>query len=288
MKDHLVKALAAGSVRIFAAVTTKLVEEGRRRHACYPVAAAALGRTMTGALLLAADLKTDERITIRIAGNGPLGEVIADAAGDGTVRGYLKQPQIELPLKNGKLDVAAGVGGGQIHVTRFTNMKQPFTGSAELVSGEIAEDITQYLYASEQTLSSVALGVLVNPDATVAAAGGFFIQVLPGAEEAVIARVEQNLSSLPPVSSLVQRGLSAEEIIACAFEGLEYTLQPEQELAFSCTCTREKVSAMLISLGRDELLDMAAKEQGEIVCHFCAEGYDFTRGELEELAATLA
>ncbi|WP_346354532.1 Hsp33 family molecular chaperone HslO [Azotosporobacter soli] len=281
MHDHIVKGVAAGSVRIFAAVTTQLVEEGRRRHDCYPVAAAALGRTMTGALLLAADLKTQERITIRIAGDGPIGEVIADADGAGTVRGYVKQPQIDLPLREGKLDVAAAVGNGNIHVTRFTGMKQPFTGNASLVSGEIAEDITHYLYSSEQTLSSVALGVLVNPDATVAAAGGFFIQVMPGAEEGVITQVEKNLAALAPISSLVKTGLAASDIIQHAFAGLEYTIQEEQPLAFRCTCSRDKVSNMLISLGREELEDMANEEEAEIICHFCAEAYAFKREELQ-------
>ncbi len=287
MKDHIVKGVAEGSVRIFAAVTTNLVDEGRRRHGCYPTATAALGRTMTGALLLAADLKTAERITLRLAGDGPLQEVIADADGDGTVRGFVKQPLTDLPLREGKLDVAAAVGKGQIHVTRFTGLKQPFTGSAELVSGEIAEDITHYLYTSEQTLSSVALGVLVNPDMSAAAAGGFFLQVLPGAEDGIIGRVEENLKLLPPVSTMVNQGLTAQEMIEKVFAGLKYTLQPQQELAFKCTCSREKVRNMLVSLGKEELEDMKLKDESEIICHFCNETYLFKSVELQEILATL-
>lgn len=287
MQDHIVKGVAAGSVRIFAAVTTNLVDEGRRRHGCYPTATAALGRTMTGALLLAADLKTAERITLRLAGDGPLQEVIADADGDGTVRGFVKQPLLDLPLREGKLDVAAAVGKGQIHVTRFTGLKQPFTGSAALVSGEIAEDITHYLYTSEQTLSSVALGVLVNPDMSVAAAGGFFIQVLPGAEDGIIGQVEENLKLLPPVSTMVNQGLTAQEMIEKVFTGLKYTLQPQQELVFKCTCSREKVKNMLVSLGKEELEDMKLKGQSEIICHFCNEAYLFQSVELQEILMTL-
>lgn len=287
MQDHIVKGVALGSVRIFAAVTTNLVDEARRRHDCYPVAAAALGRTMTGALLLAADLKTEERITLRLAGDGPLQEVIADAAGDGTVRGLVKKPQVDLPLRGGKLDVAAAVGKGNLQVTRFTGLKQPFTGNAALVSGEIAEDITHYLYTSEQTLSSVALGVLVNPDMSVAAAGGFFIQVLPDAADGVIDMVEKNLAALPPVSTMVKDGLDATEMIAKVFAGIEYTIQPEQELAFRCTCNRDKVKNMLISLGREELEDMAQKEESEIICHFCNEAYLFDGVELKEIIAAI-
>ena len=287
MQDHIVKGVAAGSVRIFAAVTTNLVDEGRRRHGCYPTATAALGRTMTGALLLAADLKTAERITLRLAGDGPLQEVIADADGDGTVRGFVKQPLLDLPLREGKLDVAAAVGKGQIHVTRFTGLKQPFTGSAALFSGEIAEDITHYLYTSEQTLSSVALGVLVNPDMSVAAAGGFFIQVLPGAEDGIIGQVEENLKLLPPVSTMVNQGLTAQEMIEKVFTGLKYTLQPQQELVFKCTCSREKVKNMLVSLGKEELEDMKLKGQSEIICHFCNEAYLFQSVELQEILMTL-
>lgn len=282
MNDHLVRATASG-VRMFAAVTTDLVEEARSRHDCYPVATAALGRTMTAALLMAANLKTDESITIRIAGNGPLGDSIADANANGTVRGYVKNPHVDLPLCNGKLDVGTAVGRGQIYVTRFTGLKQPFTGSALLVNGEIAEDITSYLTVSEQTPSSVALGVLVQPDLTVKAAGGFLLQAMPDVTDEVLTKLEQNLAQLSPISQMISEGQDAASIINTVLAGLNITLYQPVPLAFSCSCSRERVEKVLISLGKQELSEMIAEGQAEVCCHFCGEEYQFSREELERL-----
>ncbi|HMM20483.1 MAG TPA: Hsp33 family molecular chaperone HslO [Selenomonadales bacterium] len=283
MTDHIVRATVPG-IRAFAAVTTALAEEARRRHDCYPVAAAALGRTMTAALLLASNLKTDEYLTIRLEGDGPLGGVVADAHSSGTVRGYVRHPQIELPLHNGKLAVGQGVGKGFIHVTRFTGMKEPFTGSVPLVSGEVGEDVANYLLVSEQTPSTVSLGVLVNPDGSVAAAGGLLVQAMPGAEEELLAAVEGNLSSLPPISQLVNEGSDAAAILAKVFAGLPSTRFEPGRLAFRCQCSMERVENMLISLGRDELQEMAGEGRAEICCHFCGETYILGRERLEELA----
>lgn len=282
MHDHLIRATAPG-VRAFAAITTSLVEEARRRHNCFPVATAALGRTMTGALLMAANLKTAESLTIRISGDGPLGEIVADASPAGTVRGYVKNAFVDLPLHNGKWAVGQAVGKGHIYVTRFVGLKQPFTGSAELVSGEIAEDITNYLTVSEQTPSSVALGVLIGQDATVAAAGGFFIQALPGAEEEVLVQVEDNLRQLPPVSQMVQDGQDAAGILKKVFAGLAITVYDPLNLQFHCHCSRERVESMLASLGANEIQEMAAEGQAEVCCHFCGEKYLFTANELTQI-----
>lgn len=283
MHDHLLRATVAGSVRAVAAITTDLTEEARKRHDCYPVAAAALGRTMTAALLLAASLKNDESLTIRIAGDGPAREVIVDARADGTVRGYLKQPHVDLPLRNGKLDVGGAIGEGHIYVTRFTGLKQPFTGTAPLVSGEIAEDVTNYLLVSEQTPSSVALGVLVQPDGQVIAAGGFFVQVMPDADEGVLSQLEQNLAQLPPVSQLVQNGFDAKGMLETVFAGLPLTLHDESPVAFQCTCSKERVGNVLISLGVEELQSLREEGQAEVSCHFCAERYVFKADDLQEL-----
>lgn len=283
MDDHLLRATVPG-VRAFAAVTTNLAEEARRRHNSYPVATAALGRTMTGALLLAANLKTTESLTIRIKGDGPLGEVIADAKANGTVRGYVKNPHVQLPLNQlGKLDVGGGVGQGHLYLTRFTNLKQPFTGSTELVSGEIAEDLTQYLYVSEQTPSSVALGVKVSPDLTVLAAGGLIIQALPNADDEVLAQIEQNLKTLPSVSTMVESGASSRNILEHVFETLPIQWYEHQALSFECTCSKDKVSAMLVSLGDNEIAELESKGQAEIICHFCNEHYYFEQEELRKL-----
>lgn len=282
MQDYLVRATAEG-FRTFAAVTTNLTDEARRRHNCFPVASAALGRTMTAALLLAANLKTEESLTIRISGNGPLREVIADAYAEGKVRGYVKNPHVDLPLKGVKLDVGRAVGEGHIYVTRFTGLKQPFTGSAPLLSGEIAEDVTNYLLVSEQTPSSVSLGVLVEPNMSVSAAGGFMVQALPGANEKTLDIIEKNISNMPPVSQIVKNGKSAHDMIEMIFEGLSKTIYEPMELAFSCPCSRERVCNMLISLGQEELSDMISEGKAEVCCHFCGEKYNFNKADLENL-----
>ena len=287
MYDHLIRATAPG-IRGFAAITTDLTEEARKRHNCYPLAAAALGRTMTGALLMAANLKTAEGLTVRISGDGPLGEIVADAYPDGSVRGYVKNPFVDLPLNNGKWAIGQAVGKGHIHVTRFVGLKQPFTGSSELISGEIAEDFTQYLTVSEQTPSSVALGVLINPDTTVAAAGGFIIQALPGAEDEVISKIETNLSQLQPVSQMVQNGLDARGILETVFSGLPTTVYDSINLHFNCKCSRERVENMLISLGKEEIKEMVTEGQAEVCCHFCSEKYHFNSQELKNILEKLA
>lgn len=284
MEDHIIKATTTGGVRAFAIITTNLVEEARQRHDCYPVAAAGLGRTMTAALLLAANLKTDESITIRISGDGSLGEIIADAHASGIVRGYVKNPHVDLPLRNGKLDVGAGVGSGQIYVTRFTGMKQPFTGSSELVSGEIAEDVTNYLFVSEQTPSSVALGVLIEPDLTVGAAGGFMIQALPNADDGVLSQIEKNMATLPPLSQLIREGNDAAGIINMLFAGLPVTLHDELPVSFQCPCSHERIQDVLVSLGAAEIHDIITHDgQAEICCHFCGEKYQFGKKDLEDV-----
>lgn len=284
MKDHIIKATTTGGVRAFAVVTTNLAEEARKRHDCYPVAAAGLGRTMTAALLLSANLKTNESITIRIAGDGPLGEIVADAHASGIVRGYVKNPHVDLPLREGKLDVGAGVGSGQLYVTRFTGLKQPFTGSSELVSGEIAEDITNYLFVSEQTPSSVGLGVLVEPDLTVGAAGGFMIQALPNADDEVLTQIEKNMMTMPPVSQLIKEGKDAAGIINMIFAGLPVTLHDEEGVSFMCPCSHERIEDVLVSLGAEEIYDIIKSDgQAEICCHFCGEKYHFNENDLQNV-----
>lgn len=283
MKDHLIRATVPG-MRGFAAVTTELAEEARKRHESFPIATAALARTMTAACLLAANLKTEESVTIRIIGDGPIGQIIADAHPDGSVRGYVKNPFVDLPLRDGKLDVGKAVGAGHVHVTRFTGMKQPFTGTTELVTGEIAEDITNYLLESEQTPSSVALGALVDTDTSVIASGGFLIQALPDADDQVISQVEQNLSSLAPVSRMIEQGDSAYDIIAKVFAGLPITVYDDQKgLFFQCPCSVERVENVIISLGVQELGEMVEEGKAEVKCHFCGEYYRFNQDELSVL-----
>lgn len=283
MKDHLVKA-TADSVRIYATVTTDIVNEAIRRHNCYPVAAAALGRTMTAALLMAANLKNKEAITIKFAGDGPLGKVTADATPEGFVRGYVDNPQVDLPLNpNGKLDVGIGIGFGNLSVTRFTGMKNPVTGSAEIISGEIADDLTNYLYVSEQSPSSVGLGVLIDKDLKCIGAGGFIIQPLPDASEECIAKLENNLRQVKSVSAMVEKGYDAKAIIAELLTGFDVNYLTTTDLAFKCQCSKERISEVLLSLGQKDLQSLVADGKAEVCCHFCNEKYQFTGEELEAI-----
>ena len=283
MSDTLVKAITKG-VRVYAAVTTDLVNEAIKRHDCYPVAAAALGRTMTGALLMAANLKNKEAITINIRGNGPLANITADAVPEGYVRGYVANPHVELPLNaQGKLDVGGGVGQGLVTVTRFTGLREPMRGSSEIVSGEIAEDLTNYLYVSEQTPSSIGLGVLVDTDYTAKAAGGFMIQPMPDADEEIITKLEENLKNLRPVTTMIAEGTGPKEIIEEIMTGFQMEFLTTTELGFKCQCSKERLEDVLLNLNRDDMLSLIEDGQAEVCCQFCGAKYNFTKAELEHL-----
>ena len=283
MSDILVKAITKG-IRVYAAVTTELVNEAIKRHDCSPTAAAALGRTMTGALLLAANLKNQEAITVSFQGNGPLGYITADATPDGYVRGYVGNPHVDLPLKaDGKLDVGGAVGEGMVQVTRFTGLGEPMRGSCEIVSGEIAEDLTNYLFTSEQTASSVGLGVLVGTDFKAIAAGGFMLQLMPDADEEIISRVEEALKKVRPVSSMIADGVSAKGIIAELMAGFEMDYLSSTELAFRCKCNRERIEDVLLSLSHADMQALVDDGQAEVCCQFCGEKYRFEKDELVHL-----
>ena len=283
MSDKLVKAITKG-VRVYAAVTTDLVNEAIRRHDCYPVAAAALGRTMTGALLLAANLKNKEALTVNIRGDGPLKNITADAVPEGFVRGYVANPHVELPLNDrGKLDVGGGVGQGLVTVTRFTGLREPMRGSSEIVTGEIAEDLTNYLYVSEQTPSSIGLGVLVDTDFSAKAAGGFMIQPMPDADEEIISKLEANLQKLRPVTTMIDEGKDAKEIILEIMSGFDMEFLTTTDLAFKCQCSKERLEDVLLNLNHDDMESLIADGQAEVCCHFCGEKYHFTKEELQHL-----
>lgn len=303
MKDHLVKAVADG-VRIYAAVTTDLVNEAIRRHGCYPVAAAALGRTMTGALLLAANLKNKEALTVSFDGHGPLGRVVADATPEGSVRGYVGDPHVMLPLNaKGKIDVGGGVGTqGLVTVTRFTGLEaegaghvDPIRGSSEIVDGEIADDLTKYLAVSEQTPSAVGLGVLVERDQArkrdgadefiepCIGAGGFIVQPLPDASEDVLERLERNVAGVASVSHMVERGLDAKGIIGEVLSGFDVEVLSTTDLAFRCGCSKGRISDVLMSLNLDQLKLLVDDGHAEVVCHFCNEAYQFDADELQAI-----
>ena len=287
MSDYLVKAIGEG-VRVFVARTTAIVNEAISRHGLYPLPAAALGRTMTGALLFAANLKNKEAITISIRGNGRIGSIVADATEDGFVRGYVGNPKLELPLNAaGKLDVSGAVGEGLVTVTRFTGMKAPMSSSAEIVSGEIAEDLTNYLYASEQTASSVGLGVLVGTDLRAEVAGGFMVQLLPDATDQTIVRVEANLQKISQVTSYL-KDHSPEDLARVLLDGFNYEILTKTDLAFKCHCSKERIEDVLISMGVEDLDKLIADGKAEVVCHFCGEKYQFKKDELTHIRKIVA
>ena len=281
MKDILTKGTAEG-VRIYALCTTNLVQEAATRHHTSHLASAALGRAMNGALLLAATMKDNERITLRLKGDGPIGEVVADAEGT-HVRGYVGDPDVFLPLKNGKLDVGGAIGAGNIIVTRYLQNSEPFTGYAELIDGEIASDLTNYLYTSEQTPSSVALGVLVNKEGQVIAAGGYFIQAMPGCAEETLAQLEENISLTPYVTQLLELGYTPEKMIETIARGLDVTIQESIELSYKCRCSREKILGALATLGQEDISAMSLDEETEVHCQFCNETYKFSGEEIARL-----
>lgn len=281
MKDILTKGTAEG-VRIYALCTTNLVQEAATRHHTSHLASAALGRAMNGALLLAATMKDNERIALRLKGDGPIGEVVADAEGT-HVRGYVGDPDVFLPLKNGKLDVGGAIGAGNIIVTRYLQNAEPFTGYAELVDGEIASDLTNYLYTSEQTPSSVALGVLVNKEGQVIASGGYFIQAMPGCAEETLAQLEENISLTPYVTQLLELGYTPEKMIETIARGLDVTIQESIELSYKCRCSREKILGALATLGQEDISVMSQDEETEVHCQFCNETYKFSGEEIARL-----
>ncbi len=285
MSDYLVRATAfEGRARLFAVRSTDTVEEMRRRHGLYPTAAAAVGRTATAGLIMGAMLKGEEKLTIQVRGNGPIGQIVVDANAKGEVRGYADNPHTHLPSNAaGKLDVAGAVGTeGFIYVIKDLGMKEPYRGSVPIVSGELAEDFTYYFAKSEQTPSAVSLGVLVDTDNSILNAGGFIIQLLPGLSDEDIDEIERRVTKIPPVTTMLERGLSPEDIIK---ELVDVPSSMERmDVRFQCFCSQERVEQTLVSLGRGEIRSMIETEgQAEVICHFCNEAYRFDRPQLESL-----
>lgn len=285
--DKLIRAVdKSGNIRIFGAVTTELTEKARQIHRLTPVVAAAFGRCMAANIMMAKDLKTEEAtLSLQFKGDGPLGLVVTVAGNDGCVRGYVGENNVNLPLKsNGKLDVGGAVGKGYLTVIRDMKMKAPQIGRTDLVSGEIAEDLANYLLKSEQIPSVVALGVYVDRDYSVKAAGGYIIQLMPGASEEEISKLEKNIEGIDSVTNLLNSGLGIEDIIKKACEGFEIEITEESVPQYKCNCTRERIEKALISVGREELEDIVKNEGStSLTCYFCNKKYDFSKEELEEI-----
>lgn len=281
MEDTLTIATAEG-VRIYAITTKNLVQEAADRHHTSHLATAALGRAMSGALMLAATMKDGERILLKLKGDGPMGEVVAEAQGT-SVRGYVGEPDVFMPLKNGKLDIGGALGKGTITLTRYLQNGESFTGHAELADGEIATDITNYLYMSEQTPSSVALGVLVDKDGKVLAAGGYFIQAMPGCDEEVLEKLGNNVSVTPYVTQLLELGYTPEKIIEVLARGLEFDIKESMPVKFSCGCSKDKILNMLAALSQDDIDYLTEQPDTEVHCQYCNKVYHFTSEELKQL-----
>lgn len=281
MEDTLTIATAEG-VRIYAITTKNLVQEAADRHHTSHLATAALGRAMSGALMLAATMKDGERILLKLKGDGPMGEVVAEAQGT-SVRGYVGEPDVFMPLKNGKLDIGGALGQGTITLTRYLQNGESFTGHAELADGEIATDITNYLYMSEQTPSSVALGVLVDKDGKVLAAGGYFIQAMPGCDEEVLEKLGNNVAITPYVTQLLELGYTPEKIIEVLARGLEFDIKESMPVKFSCGCSKDKILNMLAALSQDDIDYLTEQPDTEVHCQYCNKVYHFSSEELKQL-----
>ncbi len=287
MEDYLVRAIAAnGQVRAFAAYTKNTVETARQAHNTSPVVTAGLGRLLTAGAMMGSMMKGDRDVlTIKAEGSGPVGHYLVTADSKGNVKGYAANPNVILPANAaGKLDVGGSLGVGLLTVIKDLGLKEPYTGTCELVSGEIAEDLTYYFASSEQTPSSVGLGVLMTKDNTVNVAGGFIIQLMPDATEETISIVEEKISTIKSVTSMLENGLDPEGIINLILGGLDPEILDKMPVRFHCNCSKERVSKALIAIGKKELDNIIAdNEPIEVKCHFCNKAYNFTVDELKKL-----
>ncbi len=288
MKDYIVRATAANAqIRAFASTTRELVEIARAKHHTSPVATAALGRLLTAGGMMGSMLKgDDDLLTLQIKGSGPIGAIVVTADAKARVKGYVNHPEVVLPPNaKGKLDVGGAIGLGMLSVIKDMGLKEPYVGQCILQTGEIAEDLTYYFATSEQVPSSVGLGVLMNKDNTVKQAGGFIVQLMPFAEEAVIAQLEENIKKISSVTSILDEGLTPEGILERVLEGLPIEITDTMDTEFYCNCSKERVSKALISVGKKELESMIADGKPIVMnCHFCDTNYTF---ETEELKALL-
>lgn len=288
MKDYLVKGFAYdGTVRIYAANTTNLVKEAQRRHNTWPTATQALGRVLTASVIQGSFYQEDQTITVRIDGGGPAGKIVADADAHGHVRGYIQNPRTNLiydqGAKKGQSAVGQAVGtNGFMHITKDLKVRDFFTSSSKLVSGEIAEDFAYFFSSSEQIPSAVGLGVIVDTDNTVSIAGGFILQVMPGCKSESIDRIEEIISNMTPVNKLLEEGKTPEDIIDILADK-KWDKLLTLDLSFSCNCNKDKFRKGLLTLPKEDLTSMLEDDTTETHCHFCSEKYIFTKDEIQDI-----
>ncbi len=289
MSNELVRAIAANAqIRAFACNTREMAEDARRAHNTSPVVTAALGRLLSAGAMMGSMLKGDkDLLTLQVKGDGPMRGLTVTADAKGCVKGYPIVPDVIVPANSlGKLDVGGAIGKGTLSVIKDMGLKEPYVGQTQLQTGEIAEDLTYYFAASEQVPSAVGLGVLMNKDNTVRQAGGFIIQLMPFAEEGVIARLEENLAKVASVTALLEEGNSPAGMLQILLNGMDPEITDTSEVFFRCNCSKERIERVLLSLGKEELSDMIQEgETIEVNCQFCNKSYSFTVDELKTLAA---
>lgn len=287
MEDYLIRATAAdGQILAFAVTARNMAETARRAHNTSPVATAALGRLLCGGVMMGCMMKNDTDIlTVNVRGDGAMGGVTVTADSRGNAKGYVINPDVMLPANGkGKLDVGGAVGRGYLNVIKDIGLKEPYVGRVNLVSGEIAEDLTYYYAVSEQTPSSIALGVLMNRDNTVAQAGGFVLQLMPGAADTVIDVLEKRLAEIPSVTAMLSGGKTPETILSDLLPDMGLEINDRIPVNFYCSCDKKRVEKALISIGREEIQDMIADGKPvELKCHFCNKAYMFSVAELEKI-----
>ena len=286
MKDYLVRATAAGSqIRAFAVTSTEMVETARQHHNTSPVATAALGRLLTAGAMMGSMMKNDTDIlTIQIKCDGPIQGLTVTADSKANVKGYVENPDVMLPPKNGKLDVGGALGLGILNVIKDMGLKEPYVGQTILQTGEIGDDLTYYFANSEQVPSSVGLGVLMEKDNTVKCAGGFIVQVMPFVEEKVLEQLEENISNIHSVTALLEQGHTPESLLQEVLKGMDIEITDTLPTQFYCDCSKTKIEKAIISIGEKEIKEMIDEGKGiEVKCHFCNTAYSFSVDELSAL-----
>lgn len=287
MKDIILRGNEKnGKIRFFAAMTTSLVNEAHKLHMTTPVVSAAFGRTLTATAMMGTMLKgDDETISLQFRGDGPLEGIVAVGNNKAQVRGYVLNNAVDLPLKpNGKLDVGGAIGNGYLSVVRDLKLREPYVGRVELQSGEIADDLTYYFASSEQVPSVVALGVLVDRDYSIRAAGGYIVQLMPEATEEDIVKIEKNIADIPSVTNMLDSGMSPMDILNRVLDGFEIEVTETVEPAYKCNCDEKSIRRALVSVGREELEDILEKEgKAELTCYYCNKTYEISGDEIREI-----
>ncbi|MEJ6950560.1 Hsp33 family molecular chaperone HslO [Natronospora cellulosivora (SeqCode)] len=286
MSDYLIRVITTNKeIRALAVRSTNIVEKARKAHNTSPVATAALGRSLSGAVLMGSMIKAGEETGLIIEGDGPLKRIIIESNQKGEVRGYVSNPNVDLMVKNnGKLDVAKAIGQGQLRVIKRKLLKEPYESSIPLISGEIGEDLTYYFTQSEQTPSAVGVGVLLDKDNSVTAAGGFIVQLLPGATDETISQLERNIGKISAISKMIEDGKVPEDILKHILEGFDFRIMARKDVMYKCKCDRKRIISLIQAMDKEEIKDIIETEgKIEVKCHFCNDIYKFKENDIREL-----